>query len=570
MPSFPAPRTAVPAPPGTAAPGPPGTAGTAATRAAPHAAWARLDDEHRYSAVKAKDARFDGCFFTAVTSTGVYCRPSCPAITPRRDRVRFFPTSAAAQRAGFRACKRCRPDASPGSPEWNLRSDVVGRAMRSIHEGVVDREGVAGLARKMSYSPRQLQRLLVAEVGAGPVELARAQRADTARILLETTDLRAGDVAFAAGFGSVRQFNDTIMTVFGDSPSALRQRAGGRGSTVVRRTGEPVPVVLRLAYRPPFRADVLFGFLAARLVAGVEEGDATFYRRALDLPHGSGVVTVRASQDGMLNGTFALEDLRDLTIAVRRVRQMFDLDSEPGAIASVLEADPVLRPAVLALPGLRVPGHVDGHEVAVRAVLGQQVSVVGARKLASRLALRYGRPLASPAGTVERQFPSAETMAGLRPEDLPMPAGRGRALIELCGLVASGELSLDAGAHRDETSARLLQIPGIGPWTVAHLRMRALGDPDAFPASDLGVRKALDRLGLPSGERHALELSRRWRPYRAYALQYLWSLPIGDDTMSASDRSNGDDCDDNATLGDQGRVAPDRDPGRADAACRRH
>jgi AraC family transcriptional regulator of adaptative response / DNA-3-methyladenine glycosylase II len=496
----------------------------------------KLDDDHRYSAVKAKDARFDGCFFTAVTSTGIYCRPSCPAITPRRDRVRFFPTAAAAQRAGFRACKRCRPDASPGSPEWNSRGDVVGRAMRSIHDGVVDREGVVGLARRLNYSPRQLQRMLVSEVGAGPLELARAQRADTARILLETTDLRAGEVAFGAGFGSIRQFNDTVLAVFGESPKALRERAGRRGYPLSgRRPGEPVSLTLRLAYRPPFPVGVFFGFLATRAVEGVEEGDPTYYRRALALPHGGGHVTVRAREDGVLGASFQLDDLRDLTLAVRRVRHMFDLDSEPDAVTAVLSADPVLAPAVAARPGLRVPGHVDGNEMAVRAVLGQQVSVVGARNLAGRLSQQYGQALQSPVGTVQRRFPTAEALAQLGPSDLPMPAGRARALIRLCELLAAGELALDPGADRDDVSAKLLAIPGVGPWTVAYLRMRALGDPDAFLASDLGVRKALDRLGLPSGERQALEHAERWRPYRAYALQYLWSGLSGQETTFSSE-----------------------------------
>ncbi|HEV8066073.1 MAG TPA: AlkA N-terminal domain-containing protein [Acidimicrobiales bacterium] len=499
------------------------------------AASGRLDDDHRYAAIKAKDARFDGCFFTAVTSTGIYCRPSCPAITPRRDRVRFFPTAAAAQRAGFRACKRCRPDASPGSPEWNLRGDVVGRAMRSIHDGVVDREGVAGLARRLNYSPRQLHRLLVSEVGAGPLELARAQRADTARVLLETTDLRAGEVAFGAGFGSIRQFNDTVMAVFGESPRALRARAGRRSYPLSgRQAGEPVSLSLRLAYRPPFPAGALFGFLATRAVPGVEEGDGSFYRRALRLPHGGGVVTVRAGQAGTLTASFQLDDLRDLTLAVRRLRQMFDLDSEPDAVAAVLAADAFLAPAVSACPGLRVPGHVDGDEMAVRAVLGQQVSVAGARTLAARLAEEHGEPLRRPTGTIERLFPSSEVLAGLDPADLPMPTSRARGLIRLCELLASGELALDPGADRDDVSAKLLSVPGVGPWTVAYLRMRALGDPDAFLPSDLGVRKALERLGLPSGERQALEHAERWRPYRAYALQYLWSgLPGGANNLQS-------------------------------------
>jgi AraC family transcriptional regulator of adaptative response / DNA-3-methyladenine glycosylase II len=488
------------------------------------------DDDPRYRAMQARDVRFDGWFFVAVTSTGIYCRPSCPSVMPRRDRVRFYPTSAAAQRGGFRACKRCRPDTAPGSPEWNRRGDVVGRAMRSITDGVVDREGVAGLARRLSYSPRQLQRLLVTEVGAGPLELARAQRAETARILLETTDLKTADVAFAAGFGSVRQFNDTVRTVFGEAPTAMRQRAlrssrrsNGSSPHPAEEPAGPASVTLRLAYRRPFPSSRLFAFLATRAVPGVEEGDSEHYRRALTLRHGSGVATISDSGDGSLRCVLSLEDLRDLTMAAKRLRYLFDLDADPAAVTEVLSADPVLAPAVASLPGLRIPGHVDGDELIVRAVLGQQVSVAGARTLAARLSAAHGRPLAAPVGAVTRAFPTAAAIAALSPADLPMPEGRARALLRITELLAIGAIVLDPGADRDKVSAQLLDVPGIGPWTVAYVRMRALGDPDAFLAGDLGVRRALEGLGLPGGERSATARAERWRPYRAYALQYLWS-----------------------------------------------
>jgi AraC family transcriptional regulator of adaptative response / DNA-3-methyladenine glycosylase II len=491
----------------------------------------RGDDDPRYRAMQARDTRFDGWFFVAVTSTRIYCRPSCPSVMPRRDRVRFYPTSAAAQRGGFRACKRCRPDTAPGSPEWNRRGDVVGRAMRSITDGVVDREGVAGLARRLGYSSRQLQRLLVAEVGAGPLELARAQRAETARILLETTELRAADVAFAAGFGSVRQFNDTVRAVFGEAPTAMRDRAlrSTRRSHGARRHREdidvtaPASVTLRLACRAPFPSSRLFDFLAARAVPGVEEGDGASYRRALDLPHGSGVATLSDGGDGSLRCVLQLEDLRDLTMAAKRLRHLFDLDADPAAVGDVLGRDPVLAPAVGAVPGLRIPGHVDGNELIVRAVIGQQVSVSGARTIAGRLSDAHGRPLRSAVGSVVRTFPTVDVIAGLSPADLPMPTGRGRALVQVAERLASGDIVLDPGADRDEVSAKLLALPGIGPWTVAYVRMRALGDPDAFLAGDLGVRRVLDRLGTSPGEGSALALAEQWRPYRAYALQYLWS-----------------------------------------------
>jgi AraC family transcriptional regulator of adaptative response / DNA-3-methyladenine glycosylase II len=488
------------------------------------------EDDLRYSAVQARDPRFDGWFFVAVTSTGIYCRPSCASVLPGRARVRFYPTAAAAQRAGFRACKRCRPDASPGSPEWNHRGDVVGRAMRDIADGVVDREGVLGLAGRLGYSTRQLNRLLLAEVGAGPLDLARAQRAQTARILLDTTDLPIAQVAFAAGFGSVRQFNDTVRAVFSETPTALRARAGRsvRTSAAGSSSGS-CPVTLRLAYRAPFPVGRLFAFLSERAVLGVEEGDSSYYRRALALPHGGGIVTVRGPEptERYLHATMVLDDLRDLTTAVKRVRQLFDLDADPAAVVDILGTDPLLGSAVRALPGLRLPGHVDGDELAVRAVLGQQVSVAGAGNLASRLAALYGELLSRGEGSVVRRFPGAAALAALSPADLPMPGNRARALIRLTGALASGEIDLRPGADRDRASASLLAIPGIGAWTVAYIRMRALGDPDAFPAGDLGIRRALRRWGQPTGERDVATLGERWRPYRAYAVQYLWSGAAG-------------------------------------------
>ncbi|HMK98491.1 MAG TPA: AlkA N-terminal domain-containing protein, partial [Acidimicrobiales bacterium] len=485
-------------------------------------------------AVQARDARFDGWFFVAVTSTRIYCRPSCPSVVPRRSNVRFYPTAAAAQRAGFRACKRCRPDASPGSPEWARRDDVVARAMQAIADGVVDRDGVGGLAARLGYSARQLGRLLLAEVGAGPLDLARAQRAQTARILLETTAMPAGEVAFAAGFGSVRQFNDTVRAVFGEPPTALRARAR-------RRAGQAFPegtdngsapstaVTVRLAFRAPLGAEELFGFLAARAMPGVEEGDRSYYRRALCLPHGLATVTVHAPEAGERHmlGRFALEDLRDLTTAVKRVRQLFDLDADPEAVAEVLGQGPLLASAVAARPGLRVPGTVDGEEMALRAVLGQQVSVAGARALAARLAARYGQRVAHPEGTVVQAFPTVATLAALAPEDLPMPGARGRCLVALAEALANGKADLAPGADRDRVGEALLALPGIGPWTVAYVRMRALRDPDALPASDLGLRRALERAGRPGHARAALALAEQWRPYRAYALQYLWSGALG-------------------------------------------
>uniref|UniRef100_UPI003C7E3B92 bifunctional transcriptional activator/DNA repair enzyme AdaA n=1 Tax=Streptomyces sp. rh45 TaxID=3028726 RepID=UPI003C7E3B92 len=339
-------------------------------------------DDSRYEAVTSRDARFDGEFFFAVSTTGIYCRPSCPATTPKRRNVTFFPTAAAAQSGGFRACRRCRPDAVPGSADWNARADLVGRAMRLIGDGVVDREGVAGLAARLGYSARQVQRQLNAEVGAGPIALARAQRAHTARVLLQTTTLGAAEIAFASGFASVRQFNDTVREIYALTPGELRTaRPGGssrHGSVGTADGGGGVP--LRLAHRGPYAAAGIFDHLAARALTGVEEmagepGDRT-YRRTLDLPNGTGIAEVgERTGDGWLECRLHLGDLRDLTTAIQRMRRLFDLDADPDAVAERLGADPALAPLVARSPGLRAPGAADVHELAVRAVLGQQVSV---------------------------------------------------------------------------------------------------------------------------------------------------------------------------------------------------
>ena len=469
-----------------------------------------------WRAVSAKDPRFDGWVFTGVTSTGIYCRPSCPARTPKRENVRFFSTAAAAQAAGFRACKRCRPDAAPGSPEWDRRADLVGRAMRLIADGVVDREGVGGLARRLGYTERHLHRQLVAVVGAGPLALARARRAQTARLLLETTGLAMIDVAFSAGFGSVRQFNATVRAVFAATPGELRARARRPDSAAAGA------ISLQLPFRAPLDAHGLIAFLARRAVAGVEELVHGAYRRSLRLPHGQGVVELRAV-DGGVRARFWLEDLRDLAAAVQRCRVLLDLDSDPTAVADALATDRTLGEIVSATPGRRVPGHVDGHELAIRAVLGQQVSLAGAASLAGRLVAAHGEPLRRPLGAVTHAFPSAAALAEADPERWPMPAARGRALHGLAAALAAGHVALHAGAEPNETRRLLGELPGIGPWTVAYVAMRALRDPDAFLPTDLGVRHALELLGRDGSPAGAERLSAAWRPYRAYAVQHLWA-----------------------------------------------
>ncbi|MGW5350699.1 bifunctional transcriptional activator/DNA repair enzyme AdaA [Streptomyces sp. NPDC004031] len=456
-----------------------------------------MTEDSRYEAVRSRDARFDGVFFFGVSSTGIYCRPSCPAITPKRANVSFYATAAAAQGAGFRACRRCRPDAVPGSADWNARADVVGRAVRLIGDGVVDREGVGGLASRLGYSARQVQRQLNAELGAGPIALARAQRGHTARVLLQTTTMQAADIAFAAGFASVRQFNVTIREIYAATPTELRAaRPAPTREARAAATGVP----LRLAYRGPYDTGYVFGFLAEHAVPGVEEvtgrpGTRT-YRRTLRLPHGAGVAEVgeRPGRGGWLDCRLHLDDLRDLTTATQRMRRLFDLDADPYAVAERLGADPALAERVAARPGVRAPGSADPEEFALRAVLGEASAAVVAA---------YGERLAQPRGGLTRLFPRPADLAGA--ELAEVPAGVRPLLRALADGLASGTLRLDPGADRDEAERALLALPGMPAGCAALIRMRGLGDPDVLPEPHPG--------------------SAGWRPWRTYAYHLRRPLP---------------------------------------------
>jgi AraC family transcriptional regulator of adaptative response / DNA-3-methyladenine glycosylase II len=438
---------------------------------------------------------------------------------PKSSNVEFFPTAAAAQQRGFRACKRCRPDASPGSPEWDVRGDVVARAMRLIADGVVDRDGVHGLARRLSYSERHLTRLITDELGAGPLAIARAQRAHTARTLLETTDLRLVDIASAAGFGSVRQFNDTVRDVFASTPTELRaRRRGGQRTT-------PGAVELELPVREPFDAADVLAFLAARAVPGVERADGDGYERALDLPGGHGTVSVAPAESSggraAVRAVLRLADWRDLAAAVRRVRRLLDLDADPTAVDDALASDAALAPWIAMSPGRRVPGSVDPFETAVRATIGQQISVAGARTVAGRIVAAVGAPLSIDGGSLTHVWPRPTALAALDPELLPMPWSRRRTIVELARRVADGALALDPGVDRDEVRAGLLDVPGIGPWTADYVLMRGLGDPDVFLPTDLGVKVGLAVVGIDAGR------AEWWRPWRSYALHHLWAAAAG-------------------------------------------
>jgi AraC family transcriptional regulator of adaptative response / DNA-3-methyladenine glycosylase II len=472
------------------------------------------DVERCVRAVQSKDERFDGWFFTAVVTTRIYCRPSCPVVPPKVENMRFYPSAAAAQQAGFRACKRCRPNASPGSPLWNERADLVARAMRLIADGLVDRKGVPGLAAQLGYSVRQIERQLLAELGAGPLALARAQRAQTARLLIETTALPMGDLAHASGFASVRTFNDTVREVFALTPSELRAKAKGpQGQT-------PGTISLRLPFRHPLCPDNLFGHLVATAVPGVEEWRDGAYRTALRLPHGHGIASLKP-QPEYIACQLALTDLRDLTTAINRCRWLLDLDADPVAIDDQLSTDPALAPLVAKNPGRRVPRTTDPEEFAIRAVIGQQVSTAAARTHAGRLVKAHGEPIEDRDGGLTHLFPTTAQLAELDPESLAMPRSRRDTLTTL--VEALPDIGLSIGGDWQRARVELAALPGIGPWTVESVAMRALGDPDAFVATDLGVRAAAAALGLPAKPADLIRRSAQWSPWRAYAVQHLWA-----------------------------------------------
>lgn len=494
-----------------------------------------LDRERCRRALEARDRRFDGRFIVGVTSTGIYCRPSCPTpVHPKPENTMFFPTTAAAQLVGLRACKRCQPDASPGSPEWDRRNDLVGRAVRLIEEGEVDRSGVEGLATRLAVGPRHLRRVLQHDLGAGPIALARAQRAQTARILIETTDLSMSDLAFAAGFGSVRQFNSTITEVFAVSPTVLResaQKRKGRKATgpdaVVGTDDSRLSLHLRLPFREPLALETLFAWLAKRAFTGVAVGDATMHRRALRLPHGDAIATFTNGRDHVACH-LELASLKDLPAARAACRRLLDLDADPVAIAEHLSGDPVLAQAIRATPGMRVPGTVDGFETAIFAIVGQQRSIGAAVTLTGRLAAAARppvdeRPLGddSPASEdVLRPFPAAQEILDADLSGLGFTKRNISTVRAVAELVATGELDLTTGADREETRARLLAVHGIGPWTADYIGMRALGDPDISLPGDLVIRK----VAATNGIEDLTETSHGWRPWRSYATHLLWTL----------------------------------------------
>ncbi len=485
-----------------------------------------LDADACYRAIAARDARFDGRFFTAVSTTGIYCRPTCPARTPLRRNVAFYRHAAVAEAAGFRPCRRCHPGASPDSPDWNQRADLVGRALRLIDEGAADAGGVAAVADRLGVSARHLHRLFLAELGVGPQAVARSRRVQRAHHLVRHSTLPLTEVAFAAGFGSIRQFNAAYLDVHGRSPSSVRAGwpTAARGGAVLET---------RLAYRPPLDGPGLLAFLAKRAIPGVEVVGEGSYRRTFRFGADGGTVELVPVADRpevvlrVHPADGSAGPFRSLARLVVRARRLLDLDADPGAVADVLAADPALGPLVAARPGLRVPGAFDGFELAVRAVLGQQVSVAAARTLAGRLVTLAGTPLPGAAGATGGEtallFPTAAEVAEADLTLLGMPDSRRRTLRGLAEAVARGFVDLDGSADIDDTCARLLSLPGIGPWTVAYVRLRALRDPDSFLVGDLALRKAAVAIGLPEPWPELVARAEAWRPWRGYASFHLWA-----------------------------------------------
>ena len=480
---------------------------------------ARFDERfaERYRALSSRDTRFDGQFIAGVHSTGIYCRPSCPAMTPHAKNVSFYRTAAAAHEDGLRACKRCQPDAVPGSPDWNLSDDLASRAMRLISDGIVEREGVTGLAARLGYTSRHLTRVLATELGAGPLALARAHRAQTARTLLASTELSIADVAFASGFSSIRQFNDTILSVYETTPSGLRALAR-RGRARVA-ANDATSITLRLPARAPFDGPGLMRFFADHAVPGLESGDSETFERAVRLPGGTVHLSLALDGDSGVRCTASLESIADVATLVARVRRLCDLDADSHAIDGALSADAVLAPLVVAVPGIRLPGALDPEEALMRTLVGQQISVAAARTVLGRITAELG---------TDGLFPTAAQLAEHGETVLRGPASRVTTILGAARALASGELVLDVGMPADEFTARLVALPGIGPWTAGYLAMRVLGNPDVLLTSDLVIRQSAGALGLPSSPGALAEHGSRWAPWRSYAGLHLWrSRPTG-------------------------------------------
>jgi AraC family transcriptional regulator of adaptative response / DNA-3-methyladenine glycosylase II len=479
-----------------------------------------LDHAACYRALRQRDGRFDGRFFTGVRTTGIYCRPICPARTPLSKNVIFFPTAAAAQEAGFRPCLRCRPETAPDLGAWRGTSNTVSRALSLIEHGALDDAEVDALAGRLGVGERQLRRLFQQHLGASPVAVAQTRRVLLAKQLIHETRLPMTEVAFAAGFGSIRRFNETFQQLFGRSPRELRRTAGPEFSAAA--AGE---LTLLLRYHPPYDWDAMIAFLRQRAIAGVEHVTGRLYARSLQLDGLTGTVTVEPAAEGnALRVTVRFPKLSALPGIIARLRRVFDLGADPLAIAAHLAKDPTLAPLVKARPGLRVPGAWDGFELAMRAVLGQQITVVAAARLAGRMVAIYGEPLASPSTQLTHVFPQPKRIADADLAALGMPRSRATALSAVAAAAMADPHIFEANCELDAAVKRLCAIRGVGEWTAQYIALRQLREPDAFPAADLGLLRAIaGREGRKHSSSELLDRANAWRPWRAYAAQHLWA-----------------------------------------------
>jgi len=479
-----------------------------------------LDRDICYRALRTRDSRFDGRFFTAVRTTGIYCRPVCPATTPKLENCTFFPLAAAAQEAGFRPCLRCRPEAAPGSPAWAGTSTTVRRALKLINGGALDGAGVGQLADRLGVGERHLRRLFARHVGASPLAVAQNRRLLFAKKLLDETDLTMTEVALAAGYSSLRRFNAALRNAYGRPPGSLRRKGGWSGGAT--------DLMLELTFREPYHWPAICDFLGRRAIPGVDEVTNDCYRRTIAVAGSHGVVEVSLHIPGALTARIKLARPVPIIGIVQRLRRLFDLDVDPAEVAAQLAEDVVIGADVARLPGLRVPGAWDGFELGVRAILGQQVTVKGATTLAGRLVAEWGEPLtlngrATACGSLSHVFPEAGRLAGADLTGIGLPRARAATISGLAKAIDDGEMRFDGATPFEAARAGLLALPGIGAWTADYIAMRALRDPDAFPAGDLGLRKAAAARGGPDDAKELAALSQNWRPWRAYAALLLWT-----------------------------------------------
>ena len=484
-----------------------------------------MDFEACRRAFLTRDPRFDGRIFAGVKTTGIYCRPVCPARTPKAENMTFFPTAAAAQEAGFRPCLRCRPESSPDLGAWRGTSNTVSRALSLIEGGALDAGDVDGLAGRLGVGERQLRRLFKQHLGASPVAVAQTRRVLLAKQLIHETRLPMAEVALASGFGSVRRFNETFQQLFGRPPGVLRR------SHAPDMTAAAGGITVRLPYRAPYDWDAIIGFLAARAIPGVEVVTPKRYARTLAVDGARGVVIVTPGAGDFLVAEIRFPKVQALPAVIARIRRVFDLAADPALIGAHLSQDPQLAPLVAARPGLRAPGAWDGFELAVRAILGQQITVTAARGLAAKLVAAYGDPIDDPAAQalgLSRVFPGPDRLVGQDIAALGMPRSRGAALEALARTVAADPTIFTPRADLESAMKALTALPGVGEWTAQYIALRELREPDAFPHADIGLMRALtDAEGRRPTPQELLALSQAWRPWRAYAAQHLWAADIG-------------------------------------------